>query len=221
MLLKSVSFADQLNRYLPLDLPHREACVEKGALHLERIVETNQQFNLTRIVDPREAAIKHTVDSLLPWKLFAGTRRIVDAGSGAGFPGIPLAIALPECDFVLLEATQKKARFLAEAVEALDLQNVEVYAERAEDWFKQNRAPLFTARAVAPLDRALTLFGPALRAGARALLYKGPDADAEIAGAEKANFRVRVVERYDLPEAMGTRTMVEVRYTGRTTGKEF
>ena len=206
-----MSFLEELLQFLPQDLPDRELGAQKLARHLELIEETNKQFNLTRIVDPREAAIKHTVDSLLPWKLFAtsGAKRIVDAGSGPGFPGIPLAVVLPEIRFVLLESTQKKARFIESAVEALGLANVEVYAERAEDWFKDNRAPLFTARAVAPLDRALLLFGPALRAGARGLWYKGPDAEAEIAAAIKPKFRMRVVGRYELPESLGTRTMVE------------
>jgi 16S rRNA (guanine527-N7)-methyltransferase len=215
---REVSFFEELLRFLPQDLPDREASAQKAALHLELIEETNKQFNLTRILDPREAAIKHTVDSLLPWKLFAaaagGTNnRIVDAGSGPGFPGIPLAIALPGIRFVLLESTQKKARFIESAVERLGLENVEVHAVRAEDWFKTNRAPLFTARAVAPLDRAIALFGPALRTGTRGLFYKGPDAEAEIAAAAaaaKSGFRMRVVERYELPESLGTRTMVEL-----------
>jgi 16S rRNA (guanine527-N7)-methyltransferase len=210
-----VSFFEELLRFLPQDLPDRETCAQKTALHLELIEETNKQFNLTRILDPREAAIKHTVDSLLPWKLFAssGAERIVDAGSGPGFPGIPLATALPGIRFVLLESTQKKARFIESAVERLGLANVEVHGVRAEEWFKSNRAPLFTARAVAPLDRAMALFGPALRSGTRGLLYKGPDAETEIAaaaGAAKSRFRMRVVELYELPESLGTRTMVEI-----------
>ena len=208
-----MNFAEELDRFLPPAIPNRQTCVEKGARHLELIAEANRQFNLTRIVEPREAAIKHTVDSLLPWKLFvsSGARRIVDAGTGPGFPGIPLAIALPEIRFILLESTGKKARFIASAIEDLNLQNVEVHAERAEDWFKQNRAPLFTARAIAPLERAVMLFLPVLRAGTRALLYKGPDAEAEIeAAGAPAGCRLRVVDRYVLPEALGTRTIVEM-----------
>ncbi len=207
-----MSFHEHLSRFLPQDLPDRERCVQQTALHLELIEETNKQFNLTRILDHKEAAIKHAVDSLLPWKLFASANvpRIVDAGSGPGFPGIPLAIALPGIQFVLLESTQKKARFIEAAAGKLGLANVTVHPERAEDWFKTNRAPLLTARAVAPLDRALSYFGPALRAGTRGLWYKGPDAETEIASAAKPGFRMRVVDRYDLPESLGTRTMVEI-----------
>jgi 16S rRNA (guanine527-N7)-methyltransferase len=209
-----VTFAEELLQILPPDLPHRDACIAGAARHLDLIVETNQHFNLTRIVSPREAAIKHVADSVMPWRLFASASHIVDAGSGAGFPGIPLALTFPETRFTLLESTQKKARFIESAARDLGLANVEVHAERAEDWLKAHRAAIVTARAVAPLNRAVSLFAPALAAGARALLYKGPDAETEIAEAapEAARRRVhmRVLERYNLPDSLGARTIVEL-----------
>lgn len=214
-----VSFAEELRQVLPHDLPHRDACIDGAARHLDLIVEANRQFNLTRIVSPREAAIKHVADCVLPWRLFAVAAHIVDAGSGAGFPGIPLALIFPGTRFTLLESTQKKARFIERAVQQLALANVEVLAERAEDWLKKHRAGTITARAVAPLDRAVSLFAPALRGGAKVLLYKGPDADAEIleASTEAARRRVRlhVAERYDLPDSLGARTIIEMTASSR------
>ena len=210
-----VSFADELRQLLPADLPFREECVSGAARHLELIVEANRHFNLTRIVNPREAAIKHVLDSVLPWSLFRNASDVADAGSGAGFPGVPLALVLPETRFTLLESTQKKARFLESAARELKLDNVEVRAERAEEWLKAHRVAIVTARAVAPLSRAAALFAPALRGGARVLLYKGPDATTEIseAAAEtaKRRLRLRVIDRYELPDALGTRTIVEMR----------
>ena len=207
-------FADPLRQLLPADLPFREECIAGAARHLEMIVEANRHFNLTRIVDAREAAIKHVVDSLLPWRLFEGAGEVADAGSGAGFPGIPLALVLPESRFTLLESTGKKARFLESVVRELALRNVEVRAQRAEEWLKTHRVAIVTARAVAPLVRAAGLFAPALRGGARILLYKGPDAAAEIgeAAAEtaKRRLRLRIIERYELPDALGTRSIVEM-----------
>lgn len=204
-----MSFAQELSGLLPADLPHRETVIRKSAAHLDLIVEANRTMNLTRIVGEREAAIKHVLDSVMPWRLFEGAGVVVDAGTGAGFPGIPLALVLPQTRFVLLESIQKKARFVAAAAEALEVPNVEVHAVRAEDWLKENRANLLTARAVAPLSKALPLFGPALRSGVRALLYKGPDAEQEIAEATKGKVSARVVLRYELPEGAGTRTIVE------------
>ncbi|MEZ5355829.1 MAG: 16S rRNA (guanine(527)-N(7))-methyltransferase RsmG [Bryobacteraceae bacterium] len=212
-------YTEHLQALLPADLPHRDACIEGAAAHLRLIEEANRQFNLTRIVDAREAAIKHVLDSLLPWRLFAGARSIADAGTGAGFPGIPLALAMPEAQFALIESTQKKARFVESAVAALGLKNAAVHPVRAEDWLRANRAAIVTARAVAPLAKAVDLFAPALDAGSRLLLYKGPDVDVEIAEAEAMvrkrtartkPVKIRVVARYGLPEQMGSRTIVEL-----------
>jgi 16S rRNA (guanine527-N7)-methyltransferase len=210
-----VPFADELRLLLPADLPLREECIAGAARHLDLIVEANQHFNLTRIVSPREAAIKHVVDSVLPWRLFEGAQHVADAGSGAGFPGIPLALVLPQTRFTLLESTQKKARFLESVVRRLELANVEVRPARAEEWLNTHRVAIVTARAVAPLSRAASLFAPALRSGARVLFYKGPDAAAEIAEAApetaRRQLRLRIIERYELPDALGTRTIVEMK----------
>jgi 16S rRNA (guanine527-N7)-methyltransferase len=209
-----VRFDEELADLLPDDLPNRPDVVSKSALHLELIAETNRYFNLTRITGPREAAIKHVLDSVVPWKLFAGASHIVDAGTGAGFPGIPLAIVLPGVPFTLCESIGKKARFVESAVQELGLSNVRVAAERAEEFLRSSRAEILTARAIAPISRAAALFGPALQKETRALFYKGPDVAAEIMEAEpemrKRRIRARIVERYELPDAAGSRTIVEM-----------
>jgi 16S rRNA (guanine527-N7)-methyltransferase len=168
-------------------------------------------MNLTRITDPREAAIKHVYDSLAPWQRFQHAKRILDAGSGAGFPGIPLALILPDTRFCLAESIQKKARFLDSAVESLELSNVHVYPERAERLLETQRPDVITARAVAPVSRILDLFGKYLKNGARMLLYKGPDVGDELAELPKHRLHAQVVCRYELPEGLGVRTLLEVR----------
>ena len=210
----TVSFVSELESVLPLDLPQRARLIQLGARHLERIAEANQQFNLTRIISPRDAAIKHVLDSVLPWHHFENAAAVLDAGTGAGFPGIPLAIVLPDQQFTLVESVGKKARFVAETVEALGLANATVVHARAEE-FLRNAAPiLITGRALTPLRKACALFGPAIRSGSRALLYKGPDAETEIeeaaAEARKHKIRMSVVARYELPDAAGARTLVSL-----------
>jgi 16S rRNA (guanine527-N7)-methyltransferase len=209
-----MGFAEEFVGLLPEDLPGREGFIAKAAQHLDLIVEANRHFNLTRILDPREAVIKHVADSVIPWRHFAHAGVVADVGSGAGFPGIPLALLLPEVRFVLLESIQKKARFIQSAVDQLELPNVEVQPLRAEEWLVGRRVDLITARAVAPLERAIGLFAPAIRNGSRVLLYKGPDAESEIAEsageAKKRRIRARIVDRYELPGDMGTRTLVEL-----------
>ena len=209
-----MNFEEELSRVLPADLPWRAELIDKAARHLALIVEANTHFNLTRITNPREAAIKHILDSVAPWRLFAKAKHVLDAGTGAGLPGIPLAVLLPEVRFTLTESTQKKAHFVESAVQALALPNVTVNSRRAEEFLKEQPADLVTARALAPVIRALGLFAPAIRAGARVLLYKGPDAELEIAEAaqeaRKRQVRVRIVERYELPDGLGARTIIEM-----------
>jgi 16S rRNA (guanine527-N7)-methyltransferase len=206
-----VEFEDELNRILPVDLPNRERVVPGAARHLALIVEANQYLNLTRITTPREAAVKHVLDSVMPWQLFEGTRHVLDAGTGAGFPGIPLALVLPETRFTLAESILKKVRFVESALAELKLPNVEITPRRAEELTGMD---VITARALAPIPRVLSLFRPALKAGARMLLYKGPDAEREIAEAateaRKVRARMEVVMRYDLPDSLGARTIVQI-----------
>src|ERR1019366_7740294 len=195
-----------LDLVLPEDLPNRETVIQGASRHLDLIVEANKTMNLTRITTPREAAIKHVLDSLIPWRLFAKAKRVLDAGTGAGFPGIPLALVLPGTHFTLAESTQKKARFVDSVIKALQLPNAEITPRRAEGL----DADLITARALAPIPKALALFRPALKKGARLLLYKGPDAEQEIAEAGKTPYRMEIIMRYDLPDNLGTRTIVQI-----------
>jgi len=205
-----VEFRAELDRVLPKDLPHRDRLIDKAGAHLALILEANQHFNLTRILDAPEAAIKHVYDSVAPWRCFAGVRKVLDAGTGAGFPGVPLAIVLPDVQFTLAESTQKKARFVEGAVEKLELHNIEVLPDRAEEIALAQRPHIITARAVAPLERLLELFEKPMKLGARLILYKGPEVDAELAVIKRYRVKAEEVWRYDLPDGMGTRVMVGI-----------
>ena len=205
-----MQFAEELDRILPSDLPHRAALIQKATQHLHAIVAANEYMNLTRIVSPRDAAIKHVYDSVAPWQIFRSARRILDAGTGAGFPGIPLSVVLPETEFILAESVGKKARFVETTVESLQLPNVHVQIERAERVADLTHLDVITARAVAPLDRLLNLFGKAMKQGTRLLLYKGPDVEAELAEARKHKIRAEVIFRYELPEGLGARTILQI-----------
>ncbi len=206
-----MQFDEELARVLPLDVPHREGLIEKAARHLALIASANEYMNLTRIVDPREAAIKHVYDSVAAWKHFSEAQSILDAGTGAGFPGIPLSIALPHVRFALSESVQKKARFVDSVVESLELSNVQVVAERAEDWAARDRPDIITARAVAPVSRMLDLFRSDLSRGARLILYKGPEVDADLAEAQQRGMVAAVLCHYDLPRGLGNRTLLEIK----------
>jgi 16S rRNA (guanine527-N7)-methyltransferase len=210
-----VEFTEELERVIPSDIPNRSVLIKKATTHLGLIVEANQWMNLTRITSAQDAAVKHIYDSAAAWPYFKNARRVLDAGTGAGFPGIPLAIVLPHVRFVLAESIQKKARFVDSVVEQLHLPNVHVSAERAEELALKQPVDVITARAVAPLSRLLDLFAKPLKRGARLILYKGPDLEAELAEAGKFRVDTEVLCRYELPFAMGARTLVCVKAQAR------
>ncbi len=204
-------YRTQLDRVLPTDLPHRDHAVEMSARHLARMAQVNQHLNLTRIVEPREAAVKHVLDSVLPWRLFEPYNTIADIGSGAGFPGVPLALVFPEKRFLLIESVGKKARFLSELVTELGLLNVAVHAVRAEKVLRVEKADVLVARAVAACDKLLKLLRPVLK-GRALMLYKGGDVAGEMAEAapeaQRQRRTLRIAMRYELPDGAGARSIL-------------
>ncbi len=154
------------------------------------VLQANQKINLTAIKEPKEFAQKHIIDSLslLP-HMVEGAKTLVDIGSGAGFPGLPLAIALPELQVTLLESVEKKCRFLAEAVAILRLPNVKIVVGRAEEYGQKKgrgQFDLATARAVSELPVLLEYALPLLKKGGSFVAYKGPKAQEELAQARGA-----------------------------------
>lgn len=215
MALTPHSFEDALRRVLPDDVPNRERLIEASTHHLHLIVEANKVMNLTRILDAQEAAIKHVLDSILPWRFFRNFRTVMDAGTGPGLPGVPLAVVMPDVEFTLCESVQKKARFVEEAVQVLEISNITVVAERAESAMVKRRVHAVTARAVAPIARIIETFEKSLKLGTPMLLYKGPDVEVELAGAadllQRNRLMATVLDRYELPQNLGTRTFVELK----------
>jgi len=211
-----VRFEDELQRVLPADIPNRDRLIEKAAAHLRLVAAANEYMNLTRITDPQEAAIKHVYDSVAPWRHFKNARRILDAGTGAGFPGIPLSLVLPKIRFTLSESIQKKARFVESVVDSLELPNVDVAARRAEESAAISRPDIIVARALAPAGRVLDLFSKPLKTGARVILYKGPYVADELAEAQRKGTTAEVICHYDLPDNLGARTLIELRAPSAT-----
>lgn len=209
------TFEDELTRVLPPDVPNRSRLIDIAGRHLEAIREANEYMNLTRITSPEEAAAKHVYDCVAPWRCFQTAKRILDAGTGAGFPGVPLSVVLPGVRFVFSESTGKKARFVSATTDELGLTNVDVVTERAEAVAQSHHFDIITARAVAPLPKLLDLFGRFLRKGTRLLLYKGPDVENELQEAKDYDFAAEVLQQYELPNGMGSRTLLEIRAQGR------
>ena len=146
-------------------------------------------MNLTAITDDEDFAIKHFIDSLtlLPWiDKLDSSAKIMDLGTGAGFPGIPLKIARPSLDITLLDSLLKRVNFLRSATEALGLEGVECIHARAEDYARQNGScyDLVIARAVAKLSKLAEYALPLVKPGGTFLAMKGPHVTDEIKDAK-------------------------------------
>lgn len=199
---------------------------EKLERYLELLIEANQRVNLTRITDLDAARVQHIGDALtlLPF-LPRTAHRLADVGSGGGVPGIPLAIVRPDAAVTLIESTKKKAEILKDLATRLDLPNVTVLPDRAEDAGQSNLRETFdivTARAVATLDWLGEWCLPLVKKGGKMLAMKGPRATEELLTARKI-FRIlgggeAIVHPVELP---GTTALViiEVPKIGRTDVK--
>jgi 16S rRNA (guanine527-N7)-methyltransferase len=176
--------------------------------HLDLVDEWNAKFNLTAIRDREQQITKHVLDSLtvLPWLQGA---TVADVGSGAGFPGVPLAIVDPGRRFALIESTGKKCRFLETVRDTLELRNVEVIQARAESYKPEARYDTVVARAVGPLSELVRFAGPLLAAGGHLLAMKGKNPADELAG-RLNGWKVVAVQRLRVPGLVDERHLVEL-----------
>ena len=168
----------------------------------------NRTYNLTAIRDPREMVAKHLLDSLAMHP-FAGDGALADLGTGAGLPGIPLAIAHPALQVTLVESNGKKARFLREAVRTLKLPNARVAEARIEALDMPGMFDAITARALATLPLILQLGGHLLKPEGKLLAMKGAVPADEIA-ALPPGWQVARIEPLQVPGLSAERHLVVV-----------
>ncbi len=154
---------------------------------LEPMLEllASSHVSLSSVTDPAEARRVHVADSLsgLACPEVREARSAADLGSGAGFPGVPLAAALPACEFTLIDSVGRKVEFINEVIAALALNNAGAVKARSEDWARSGgfeKYDLVTARAVAPLSVLAELASPLLRQGGHLVAWKGePEPESE------------------------------------------
>ena len=191
--------------------------------YLELLFAANARMNLTRITEPDAARLLHIADSLtiLPW-ISKDAKKLADVGSGGGMPGIVLAIARPELSVLLIESTQKKAKFLQDTIAELGLKNVAVDARRVEEIGNSELRETFdvvVARAVATLDWLGEWMLPLAKKGGIALAMKGKKAAEELAGAQHVFTRMAGGKANVVPvELAGTEhhVVVEIPKIGHT-----
>ena len=205
---------------IPLD---RLPLLEKFSSFL---LERNQVMNLTAITDPEQVAVLHFLDSLclLPLADWAG-KTVVDVGTGAGFPGMPLAMAVPEASVTLLDSLGKRVAFLEECRAALDLGNVRCVHARAEEFAAGERESfdLAVSRAVAALPTLCELCLPLVKVGGRFLAMKSSGTWEEIASSERAiallGGKLAAVEDYTIPTSQIVHRVVVIQKVSPTPKK--
>jgi len=193
-------------RALALDVD--EAQLAKLVAHLDLLDDWNTRMNLTAIRDRPSQLTKHLLDSLTVLPYLQG-ERVADVGSGAGFPGIPLAIVAPRRHFTLVESTGKKCRFLEHVRDTLELGNVEVVQARAERYQPEVRFDTVIARAVGPIADLVKVAGPLVVGGGRLLAMKGRYPEAELA-AKLNGWKVAAVHPLTVPGLAEERHLVEL-----------
>ena len=168
------------------------AQLEQFEIFYRMVIDWNEKINLTAITDEKEFAVKHIIDSLSLWdeKILSGTKKIIDVGTGAGFPGLPLKIFQPNLEIVLLDSLSKRVEFLKKTVAALELKNVTCLHGRAEDFARQKnfreQFDFATTRAVARLNIIAEYCLPFVKVGGIFIALKGKKFLEEISEAESA-----------------------------------
>lgn len=154
----------------------------------KHLVSENEKYNLTAITELEDVALKHFVDSVLPQNAIKKNASVVDVGSGAGFPAIPLKIVRPDLSICMVDSLNKRVNFLNECVKILNFDKTNAIHSRAEDFAKKNREKfdVAVARAVAPLNTLVEYLLPLVKVGGQVIVYKSSKLDEELPLAKNA-----------------------------------
>lgn len=214
-------FSNEFKKYLKeIDLTLNDEKIEKFYKYMNLIVEWNEKINLTAITEQKEIIIKHFIDSLSIAKAIPSGSRVIDVGTGAGFPGIPLKIYDESINITLLDSLNKRINFLNEVASELNLnKGIEIIHARAEE-MAQN--PKYRAgydyavsRAVAPLNILLEYLVPYTKLNGHVIAMKGSNADEEVELSKNALMELgsTVVEKnkFVLPEDAGERYIIVIK----------
>lgn len=166
--------------------------LEKFNSYMLGVLDWNEKVNLTTITDPQEFVVKHFIDSIIctDYPEYEDADKIIDVGTGAGFPGVPLAIVSPEKEFILMDSLNKRLKIIDELCREADIANVTTIHARAEELAKnkahREQYDLCVSRAVANMAVLAEYCLPFIKVGGFLMAYKGPDAETEVTEAAHA-----------------------------------
>ena len=187
--------------------------------HAMLVLEGNRRMNLTAITDPREVAAKHYLDSWRVVRLWPVMgRSVLDLGTGAGFPGIPVALGEPMARVTLIDSTRKRADFVERCIEQLGLSNATAVWGRAEEYLARNDFDMVLMRGLSSVRENVRLLRKVRHSHKDLVLYKGPSWSREMRAAEREaerlGFRLDTVLEHELPEGLGKRAILVYRAPG-------
>lgn len=218
---KIKTYADEIEIVL------NEQQIHQFYQYMELLLEWNEKINLTAITNPEEIIVKHFIDSLTIAKHVKENTRLIDVGTGAGFPGIPLKIIREDIEITLLDSLNKRVNFLNEVIHELKLSKIQTVHSRVEDFAKdkKNRESFdyATSRAVANLSTLSEYLIPLVKIGGNAISMKGSEVDEEMKQSQKAisllGGKIETIETFQLPQSDINRNIIIIHKTQNTPNK--
>lgn len=207
-----------------LNIEIEEKEIEKFYKYMNILIEWNKMFNLTAIIKPKEIIIKHFIDSITIEKHIKKNAKVIDIGTGAGFPGIPIKILREDLDITLLDSLNKRVKFLEKVVKEIELKKIKNIHARAEEYAnlkeERERYDFVTSRAVANLAVLAEYTLPFLKIDGIAVLMKGFEIDDELEEAKKAieilGGEIKNIEEIVLPGSDFKRKNIIIRKIANT-----
>ena len=223
--MKIEDFREIFNNYLEdLNIKLSEEQVEKFYRYMNLLIEWNEKINLTAIVKPEEIILKHFVDCLTIEKYIEKNSKVIDVGTGAGFPGIPLKIIREDLEITLVDSLNKRLVFLNEIIINLNLNKIHIIHSRAEELGKdknyREKFDVATSRAVANLSTLSEYLIPFVKIGGKCIVMKSADIDKEIEKAKKAikilGGKIVSKDIFNLPKSNLGRSVIMIQKIGNT-----
>lgn len=210
-----------------IDIVFTEEQLEQFYKYMNLLIEWNEKINLTAIIEPKEIILKHFIDSLTIIKYMEPNKTLIDIGTGAGFPGIPVKILRKDLKITLLDSLNKRIKFLNEVIEKLSLKNITTTHARIEEYAKnkeyREKFDIATSRAVANLTTLTEYMLPMVKVKGKAICMKGAEVDEEMLKSKNSikilGGKIYKVEEFKLPKSEYKRNLIIIEKTNTTPNK--